>query len=149
MIVVSCMHPPAGWPYTLLHTGHDVVFLLQVDVGLKQLSCHFMGGGVRTQHGLEAFAEANALQLKAYKAVKMRRHRRQRQQQIPEAQTLFTTEFTTGILQVRNSRLRRQVHNKLLAWHGLIVVEHRASPNVGIAHTDKASVCRLGWEWLG
>ena len=73
---------------------------MQVDVGLKQLSCHFMGGGTGAQHGLEAFAEANALQLKAQKPVRVKRFRRQRQKHVTEAQTLYTLEFTTGTLQV-------------------------------------------------
>ena len=78
---------------------------MQVDVGLKQLSCHFMGGGTGAQHGLEAFAEANALQLKAQKPVRVKRFRRQRQKHATEAQTLYTVEFTTGTLQVRNTAI--------------------------------------------
>ena len=76
------------------------MFQSQVDVGLKQLSCHFMGGGTGAQHGVEAFAEANALQLKAQKPVRTKRNRRQRQQQSTEAQALYIVNVTTGILQV-------------------------------------------------
>ena len=76
---------------------------MQVDVGLKQLSCHFMGGGTGAQHGVEAFAEANALQLKAQKPARVKRFRKQRQKHVTEAQTLYTVEFTTGTLQVRNT----------------------------------------------
>lgn len=74
----------------------------QVDVGLKQLSCHFMGGGIGEQHGLEAFAEAKALQLKACKPVRVKRNRRQQKKQNTEAQALYIIEFNTGTLQVSN-----------------------------------------------
>ena len=77
---------------------------MQVDVGLKQLSCHFMGGATGAQHGLEAFAEANALQLKAQKPVRVQRFRRQRQKHVTEAHTLYTLELTTGTLQVRKTQ---------------------------------------------
>lgn len=85
-----------------------------MDVGLKQLSCHFMGGGTGAQHGLEAFAEASALQLKAQKPVRVKRFRRQRQQQNAEAKSLYTVDFTTGTLQVRNTTLLRQVCVKVV-----------------------------------
>ena len=77
-----------------------IICYVQVDVGLKQLSCHFMGGGIGVQHGLEAFAQANALQLRAQKPLRARRSRRQRQQQSSEAQALYIINFTTGSLQV-------------------------------------------------
>lgn len=77
-----------------------IICHVQVDVGLKQLSCHFMGGGIGVQHGLEAFAQANALQLRAQKPLRARRSRRQRQQQSSEAQALYIIDFTTGSLQV-------------------------------------------------
>ena len=85
-------------------------FHLQVDVGLKQLSCHFMGGGAGAQHGVEAFAEANALQLKAQKPVRAKRHRRQRQQQSTEAQALYIVNVTTGTLQVHLTRCSAPQH---------------------------------------
>jgi hypothetical protein len=77
-----------------------IVCDVQVYVGLKQLSCHFMGRGVGVQHGLEAFAQVNALQLRAQKPLRARRSRRQRRQQSSEAQALYMIDFTTGSLQV-------------------------------------------------
>lgn len=69
-------------------------------MGLKQLSCHLMGGSAGSEHGLEAFAEINAVQLKGRKPLKLKRKRKQRHQQSAEAQALYTIDFTTGSMQV-------------------------------------------------
>ena len=69
-------------------------------MGLKQLTCNFMGGEPDAQHGLEAFAEASALQLKAQKPPKAKRNRRQRQQQGAEAQALYMIDVSSSNMQV-------------------------------------------------
>lgn len=69
-------------------------------MGLKQLTCNFMGGEPDAQHGLEAFAEVSALQLKAQKPPKAKRNRRQRHQQSAEAQALYILDVSSSTMQV-------------------------------------------------
>ena len=85
-----------GMPYASL----SLTCAVQVDVGLKQLTCNFMGGEPGAEHGLETFAEVSALQLKAQKPPKVKRNRRQRHQQSAEARGLYIVNVSSSTMQV-------------------------------------------------
>lgn len=74
---------------------------LQIDVGLKQLTCHFVGVG-EPEHALEAFAELGELQLKGRKPLQKKPLRKRSQQPdlAPLHQPLYIFEGATGALQV-------------------------------------------------
>ncbi len=75
---------------------------MQVEVGLKQFTCHLVGGGP-SEHALEAFAEATALQIKGRKPIPKKPSRRSR----PQAdvallqQPLYIVDGATGAMQVQ------------------------------------------------
>ena len=70
-------------------------------MGLKQLTCNFMGGEPDAEHGLEAFAEVSALQLKAQKPPKAKRNRRQSHQQSAGSHALYMVDVSSSTMQVR------------------------------------------------
>ncbi len=74
---------------------------VQVEVGLKQLACHFVGAGP-SERSLEAFAEASALQIKGRKPLPKKPSRKSRQQPdlAPLQQPLYIIDGSTGALQV-------------------------------------------------
>ena len=75
---------------------------MQVEVGMKQLTCHLVGGGP-SEHALEAFAEASALQIKGRKPIPKKPSRKSRAQPdvVPLQQPLFIIDGATGSMQVR------------------------------------------------
>lgn len=79
---------------------------MQVELGLKQLTCHLVGGGP-LQHALEAFAEATALQIKGRKPIPKKLSRRSRAQ--PDVallqQPLYIVDGSTGAMQARLHRV--------------------------------------------
>ena len=82
----------------------DVFGSVQVEVGLKQLACHFVGTS-SSDRALEAFAEASALQIKGRKPLPKKPSRKSRQQpdMAPLQQALFIIDGGTGALQVCSS----------------------------------------------